>query len=155
MDGDPPPDPDPDPSPDPPSVTIKTSAMGETNDVTISVDEPVDVILEENPPKIDENELTPKAKRVLPLNPSTPGNAETPRSGVTTSRRDYRVLYEDLKRKTLEYQREMDARLVKHHSNFDDLSKKYEAEMESFKQDYIEREAVLASDNQLLKEKIH
>ena len=128
--------------------------MGETNDVTISVDEPVDVILEENPPKIDENELTPKAKRVLPLNPSTPGNAETPRSGVTTSRRDYRVLYEDLKRKTLEYQREMDARLVKHHSNFDDLSKKYEAEMESFKQDYIEREAVLTADNQLLKEKM-
>ena len=64
------------------------------------------------------------------------------------------MLYEDLKRKTLEYQREMDARLVKHHSNFDDLSKKYEAEMESFKQDYIEREAVLTADNQLLKEKM-
>ena len=115
-----------------------------TGEVALSTTTP------ENPSATSFNELTPsKVKRVLPMSPVTPRIPGVP----SPSRRDFKVLYEELKRKTLEYSKKMDVKLAKHQSDFDALSKKYEEEMN--KLDYSERDVDLAANLELQKKYDH
>ena len=59
-------------------------------------------------------------KGVLPRSPSTPRN----NSELTPSPCDYKVLYKELKRKTLDYSKTMEAKFETHQKEYDALSKK-------------------------------
>ena len=123
---------------------------GASNNSTATVNE----LGESNEPSImkDREELSPsKVNRQLPFSPLNPRDTTTLHS---PARRDYRVLYEDLKRKTLAYTKKTDLQLANHQNKYDSLVEKYEAEIESYKVDPSEREDSLAAENQALKEKI-
>ena len=99
----------------------------------------------------DVQDTTPsRIKRILPRSPSSPRN----NSELTPSRRDYRVLYEELKRKTLEYSKNMEARLDSNQRDLNNqierMKKEHEAEIMKLK---TECENTISSKEQVLKEK--
>ena len=159
----------PDPEPDP-DANVIMKVGEEERSMCVNINDSVEVIVEEDDGPVeaataskegdDSNDpqdalitkedvlVSPsKAKRVLPVSPTTPRS-------LANTRRNYKELYEELKRKTLEYTRKTDAKLEKHQRDYDTISEKYQAEMESYKLDYSEREVVLAAENHSLKEKI-
>ena len=126
MDGDPAPAPNPSPMvtfeiSNAENISVNTNSAEHANNEEMSTTQPEDL-------SAIGNELTPsKIKRVLPKSPSSPRN----NSVLTPSRRDYRELHQELKRKTLEHSKNMDVKFANQQKEYNALSKSYEEKLES------------------------
>lgn len=129
---------DPDPSPDPSSEVTTKTCDADVVTARVNISDPVDVLTQN------------KTNGELPTSPPTPRI----KGVLTPSRRDYKVLYEDLKRKTLEYSKNMDAKLAANNQSLKDeieqLKEKHQAEMDTVK---IEYEHIISAKEKLLAEK--
>ena len=124
---------------EPPPITETISTVA---DVSIEEHENMSLLTTNDTLTTNVNKKSPGViKRVLPRSPSTPRT----NSELTPSRRDYKVLYEELKRKTLDYSKTMEAKFETHQKEYDALSKKCEI----LKNEYEEK---LATKQQFLKE---
>lgn len=88
--------------------------------------------------------------RVVGESPTKPINGRT----SSPTKRDYKALYEEVKRRLADYSKKTESKLDKLQQDYDLLQIKYEAEMESYKLDYSEREVIIATENKVLKDKI-
>ena len=90
-------------------------------------------------------------KKALTFSPTTPtiGGRKSMSPG-----RDYKQMYYDVKRKALEYSLRTDARLAKYRANYDRLLEKCDRELNNSKMHHSERETILTTENNKLKEMI-
>ena len=102
---------------EPPPITETISTVA---DVSIEEHENMSSLTPNDTLTTNVNKKSPGIiKRVLPRSPSTPRN----NSELTPSRRDYKVPYEELKRKALDYSKTMEAKFETHQKEYDALSK--------------------------------
>ena len=143
---------DREPAPEPPPPPIAESI--DTVDTSIDTLKNVSLSTPKDKFDTDLQDMTPsRIKRILPRSPSSPRK----NSELTPSRRDYRVLYEELKRKTLDYSQNMETKLCAHNEqiermkvNSEQLKKDHDAEITKLKMEY---ENLISTKEQVLKEK--
>ena len=82
--------------------------------------------------------------------PKKPTNSRT----TSPTKRDYKTLYEDVKNRLVEYSAKTEGKLNKMKQDYDLLQIKYDAEIENFKSEYKEREEIITSENNTLKNKL-